>query len=428
MQKVLVNIIIFFGITSCLRAQTFYDEHFEDKSMRIDLILAGNKDSQTVYISEFKKEPYWGGSKQNLIDSFNYGEYRYFIIDEETSDTLYSRGFCTLFEEWRSTEEAKHMNKAFYQTVTFPFPKHEFSFVLNERHRDGSFSTMLSQKIDPTDVNIRQTQTGKYEVAQIINNGPSDQMVDLLFIAEGYTANEMDKFKNDVKKQAEYLLSQSPYLENKDKFNFWAVCSPSKDSGPSEPEKGIWKETAVNSAFNTFYVDRYLETTDVKAIRDIAAEAPYDHIVVLVNSKRYGGGGIYNHFSLGTADNHLANTVLIHELGHGLFGLADEYYTSDVAYEDFFDLKVEPWQPNITTLVDFDSKWKGMISTNTPVPTPTGSEFDDQTGVFEGGGYVSKGVYRPAVNCRMKSNEAAGFCDVCKDAGNKMIIFLTQHQ
>lgn len=426
MQKLLVNIIIFFGMTSCLTAQSIFDKHFEDKSMRIDLILAGNKQNQTVYITELKKEPYWGGSKNNLKDQFNYGEYRFFIIDENTSDTLYSKGFCTLFEEWRSTEEAKHMNKAFYQTVTFPYPKNEFTFILNERHRDGSFSTMLTQKIDPSDVNIRQTQTGKYEVAQIINNGPSHQMVDLLFIAEGYQADEMDKFKKDVKKHADYLLKQSPYLENKEKFNFWAVCSPSQESGPSEPEKGVWKETAVQAAFNTFYVDRYLESTNVKAIRDIAAEAPYDHIVVLVNSKRYGGGGIYNHFSLGTSDHYLAHEVMIHEIGHGLFGLADEYYTSDVAYQDFFNLKVEPWQPNITTLIDFNSKWQSMLSSHTPVPTPADSEFENTTGVFEGGGYVSKGVYRPAINCRMKSNEAKGFCEVCKNAGDKMIKFLTQ--
>ncbi len=426
MQKLLVNIIIFFGITSCIKAQSVFEKNFEDQSMRIDLILAGNKQNQTVYISEIKKEPFWGGSKTNLIDKFNYGEYRFFIIDESSSDTLYSKGFCTLFEEWRSTEEAKHMKKAFYQTVTFPYPKKDVTFVLEERHRNGSFTTMLSQRIDPSDVNIRQFSTGKHEVVKIINNGSSDKMVDLVFIAEGYQSDEMGKFKSDVKKHAEYLLKQKPYAQNKDKFNFWAVCSPSKDSGPSEPEKGVWKETAVNSAFNTFYVDRYLETTDVKAIRDIAAEAPYDHIVVLVNSKRYGGGGIYNHFSLGTADHPLAYKVMIHELGHGLFGLADEYYTSDVAYQDFFDLKVEPWQPNITTLVNFDTKWKKMLSSHTPVPTPVDSDFKNQTGVFEGGGYVSKGVFRSAVNCRMKSNEAKGFCEVCSDAGDKMIKFLTQ--
>jgi len=426
MQKLLVNIIIFFGITSCLSAQSSFDSHFEDKSMRVDIILAGNNHHQSAYIIDIKQEPYWGGSKKGLIDQFNYGEYRFHVIDNTTNDTVFSRGFCTLFEEWRTTVEAEHSEKAFYQTVTFPFPKNKVTFVLNERLKDGSFSMLLRQNIDPSDDNIRHTATGHFEVVPIFENGPSEEMVDLAFIAEGYTENELKKFKTDVQKHAEYLLNQSPFSEKKNLFNIWAVCSPSRDSGPSEPGKKKWRETAVNSSFNTFYVDRYLETADVRSIRDIAAEAPYDHIVVLVNSKRYGGGGIYNHFSVGTSDHPLSEKVLIHEIGHGLFGLADEYYTSDVAYQNFFDLKREPWQPNITTLVNFDSKWKHLLSPDIPVPTPMDSDYINATGAFEGGGYVSKGVFRPEVNCRMKSNEAKGFCKVCIESGNKMIKFLTQ--
>lgn len=426
MKKTLVNIILFFGLTSCIIAQSFYDSHFKDNSMRIDLILAGNVNQQNAYIMDIKQEPYWGGSKIGLIDPFNYGEYRFLILDQSTRDTLYTRGFCTLFEEWRTTEEAKHIRKAFYQTVNFPYPKNEVSFILQERLKNGTFSTLLEQNIDSNDTNIRQTSTGKYEVAKIINNGDPHKMTDLVFIAEGYTSDEMEKFKADVKRHADYLLEQPPYSNNKNKFNIWAVCSPSKDSGPSQPTKNEWKETAVQSSFNTFYVERYLETTDVKSIRDIAAEAPYDHIVVLVNSERYGGGGIYNHFSLGTSDNPKALTVMIHELGHGLFGLADEYYTSDVAYQDYYDYSVEPWNPNITTLVDFESKWKYLLDKKTPIPTPDDKKYENKVGVFEGGGYVEKGIYRPAVDCRMKSNEAEGFCPTCIEAGDKMIKFICQ--
>lgn len=425
MQNILVKIIIFFGITSHITAQSAFISRFEDKSMRIDIILAGNKQEQSAYIKEIKQEPFWGGSKNNLIDQFNYGEYRYYVIDKSSKDTLFSRGFCTLFEEWRTTEEAKNTQKAFYQTVTFPYPRNPFLFVLEERHKNGHFSTLLQQNIDPKNENIRKTHVCHYEVIPIITNGSSDKMVDLVFIAEGYTQYEMKKFRKDVVKHANYLMSQPPFLQNKDRFNIKAICSPSLQSGPSEPTKARWHQTAVNSSFNTFHVDRYLESTDVKAIRDIAAAAHYDHIVVLVNSSRYGGGGIYNHFSLGTSDHPLASKVLIHEIGHGLFGLADEYYTSDVAYQNFFNLKIEPWQPNITTLVDFDSKWKHLLSPDVPVPTPATSAYEHVTGVFEGGGYVAKGVYRPAKDCRMKSNEAKGFCKVCIDAANKMIHFLT---
>jgi hypothetical protein len=234
-----------------------------------------------------------------------------------------------------------------------------------------------------------------------------------------------DRFKTDVKEMADYILSMEPYQSQQSKINFWAVCSPSKDSEADNPRKDKWVSTAVSSSFNTFYIDRYLETGDVISIRDIAACAPYDHICVLVNSDKYGGGGIYNHFSIGTSDHPKAKEVMLHEIGHGFGGLADEYYTSDVAYHNFFDLNVEPWQPNITTLVNFESKWKHLVDAATPVPTPVSKPYDDVCGVFEGGGYVEKGVYRPAVNCRMKTNEAEGFCPACQEALTKMIEFVT---
>ncbi|MCU4174989.1 M64 family metallopeptidase [Carboxylicivirga sp. N1Y90] len=426
MKFLIVNITIFFLISSCLNAQMPFDKHFVDKSMRVDLILAGDALAQSAYIIDIKKEPHWGGSHTALIDTFNYGEYRFLIINKNSGDTLYTRGFCTLFEEWRTTEEANSSKRAFYHSVTFPYPKANISFVLQSREKDGSFIELYSSLINPKNANIKVVKDSPYEVIPVINNGDSEHMLDLTFIAEGYRKDEMKKFKANVEQQARYLLSQSPFKEAKDKINVWAICSPSIDNGPSEPEKKNWSQTAVSSAFNTFYVDRYLETYDVKSIRDIACAAPYDHIVVLVNSDRYGGGGIYNHFSIGTSDHALSKKVLIHEIGHGLFGLADEYYTSDVAYQDFFNLKIEPWQPNVTTLVDFESKWLKLLPQDYPIPTPTDNKYKDTTGVFEGGGYVAKGVYRPAYNCRMKSNEAKGFCEVCEQSGLKMINFLTK--
>ncbi len=421
-----VNIIIFFVISSCLRAQSSFEKNFIDQSMRVDFILAGNNMNQNAYVFEIKQEPFWGGSKVGLIDQFKYGEYRFYIVSKESGDTIYSRGFCTLFEEWRTTLEATLCNKAFYQSITFPFPKNKVILSVDERKKDGSYNTILRHEINPKNDNIRIVEGNQYEAVKIIDHGPSDENLDLTFIAEGYTSDEMNKFKADVLRHAEYLLEQAPFLDLKNKINIWAICSPSFESGPSEPEQKNWKRTAVNSSFNTFYIDRYLETTDVRSLRDIAASAPYDHIVVLVNSKRYGGGGIYNHFSIGTSDHSLSEKVLMHEIGHGLFGLADEYYTSDVAYQNYFDLKTEPWQPNITTLVDFESKWKNKVTESTLIPTPTNSKHNELTGVFEGGGYVAKGIYRPAINCRMKSNEAKGFCEVCTGAGQQMIEFLTQ--
>lgn len=426
MKFLRVNIIIFFVFSSCLCAQTSFETYFSNKTMRVDLILAGNQLEQQVYIMDILEEPHFGGSRNSLIDRFNYGEYRFFIIDKTSSDTIYSRGFCTLFEEWRTTLEAQSQSKAFYQSINFPCPKNKIILCIDERLKNGSYNTILSQEINPKNDNIRKARKDKHEVVSIVNTGTPDKSLDLTFIAEGYTKDELSKFKEDVQRHTEYLLNQAPFSQFKNQINVWAICSPSKDSGPSEPERNNWRETAVSSSFNTFYIDRYLETSDVKSIRDIAACAPYDHIIVLVNSKRYGGGGIYNHFSIGTADHPLSEKVLIHEIGHGLFGLADEYYTSDVAYQNFFDLNTEPWQANITTLIHFEAKWKDQLPHGLPIPTPASKKYHNEIGVFEGGGYVEKGVYRPAINCRMKSNEAQGFCKVCTAAGYNMINFLTE--
>ena len=394
--------------------------------MRVDLVLAGNKHVQHAYLLKLKQEPYWGGSLNNTIDTLGYGEYKMVISDKATDMPLYSRGFCTLFEEWRTTEEAQNTNKAFYQTLTFPYPKKAVVLTLDERKKDGSFSNLMTLVIDPDDSNIEKGVEDNYEVVKVVDNGDEANCVDFVFVAEGYTLEQINKFKADVKSMADYILSQEPYLSHKHRFNFWAVCSPSEQQGTDNPKKNHWVKTAVNSSFNTFYIDRYLETSDVFSIRDIAALAPYDHICVLVNSDKYGGGGIYNHFSIGTADHAMAKEVMLHEIGHGFAGLADEYYTSDVAYQNFFDLNVEPWQPNITTMVNFESKWKHLVDKDTPVPTPATKDYKNTIGVFEGAGYVSKGVYRPAINCRMKTNEAEGFCPACKAAITNMINFVTQ--
>ncbi|WP_289054467.1 M64 family metallopeptidase [Carboxylicivirga marina] len=425
MRTSIISLLSLLLLASCMQAQNDFEKFFQNYSMRVDLVLAGNENAQSAYLLELKQEPFWGGSQSKLVDKLGYGEYHFTITDLKTDTLIYSRGFCTLFEEWRTTEESKSVNKAFFQTVTFPYPKQEVIFTLNERQKDGAYNPLLTTIINPDDTNIRKEKVPEYEVLQVINNGEAVNKVDFTFIAEGYTVNEMDKFKADVKKMADYILSMEPYNSNVDKFNFWAVCSPSADSGTDNPREEKWVSTAVNSSFNTFYIERYLETYDVRAIRDIAACAPYDHICVLVNSDKYGGGGIYNHFSIGTADHPFAKEVMLHEIGHGFAGLADEYYTSDVAYQNFFDLNVEPWQPNVTTLVNFDSKWKHLVDDSTPIPTPADKEYADVTGVFEGGGYVEKGVYRPAVNCRMKTNQAEGFCQACQAAIVKMIDFVT---
>ncbi len=424
MKNITTILLLFFTAHLFSFSQINNDNYFEDSSLRIDFVLTGNSKAQSAHLMELKKEPFWGGTKKNLIDTFGYGEYRFYMYDNTTHDTIYASGFCTLFEEWRTTEEAKDVSKAFYQTVSCPFPKNIVEIEIKARERDGTYTSLYKTVIDPVSYNISREMPKSAEVTKVVYNGSSDKNVDIVFIAEGYTKDEQDKFIDDLKRLTDYLFSIPPYNKLKDKFNIWAVGAISEQSGCDNPRGDVWVKTAVNSSFNTFNIDRYLESYDVKSIRDYAANAPYDQIYILVNSDKYGGGGIFNHFSLTTVDNVLSKEVFIHEFGHAFAGLADEYYSSEVAYVDFFNIKIEPWQPNITTLVNFDKKWNALLAKKTPIPTPPTDTL--KIGVYEGGGYMTKGIYRPAIDCRMKTNEAEGFCPACQKAIIDMVTFLTE--
>ena len=233
----------------------------------------------------------------------------------------------------------------------------------------------------------------------------------------------MEKFRRDAKRMTDYFLSIEPYSKNADRFNFYAIESPSEETGVTIPGKGVYVNTNIHSSFYTFDMDRYLTTFDTKSVYDIAACVPYDAVFVLVNSDRYGGGGFFNHYCESTVDHKLSEIVAIHEFGHEFAGLADEYYTSEITYSDYYNLKYEPWEPNITTNINFGSKWKNLVPDGIPIPTPRSDKFKGVTGMFEGGGYLSRGIYSPVMDCRMKSNEAPGFCPVCSEAISKMIRF-----
>lgn len=404
-------------------AQNNFEKYFTDKVLRFDYMLAGNSQKSVVYPMGMKEEPVYAGSRESLIDPFNYGNFKYEIFDAEENKLIYSRGFCTLFQEWQTTSEAKTMERSFYEVATFPFPKIKVRFVLSLRERSGNFIRLYESIINPDDYYIRREKSSDVTLTRIYGSGEPQKSVDLAFIAEGYTRNEMEKFREDVRKMTDVLLSEAPFSEYTDKINIWAVEAVSSESGTDIPGEKVYLNTALNSSFYTFGTDRYLTTQDIKSVNDYAAVAPHDNIIVLINSKMYGGGGVYNYYSGTTVDHQLSQKVFIHEFGHGFAGLADEYYSSEVAYDEFYPLNVEPWEPNITTLVDFKSKWKNMIPAGLPVPTPSEEKYNNVTGVFEGGGYSAKGIFRPEMDCRMKSNGSKGYCSVCRDAIKKMIEF-----
>ena len=406
--------------------QINFDDHFENKTLRLDYYHTGDSVNDSYSFDELIEEPYWGGSKVNLIDKFDYGKYKFVVKDERSGEEIYTRTYSTLFSEWQTTEEAKKTTKTFSETITFPYPKESVVVEFYSRDRRNVIHKKFEYRVDPQNYFIKKERIQRFDNFKVLYNGDPSTKVDIVIIPDGYTKDEMQKFKDDCNKFSEFLFKTTPYKQNKDKFNIWAIESPSKESGTDIPADGIWKSTIANSSFYTFDSERYLMIVDNKNLRNLASNAPYDQIFVLVNSSKYGGGSIYNHYSVCISDNDHSDYVFTHEFGHGFAGLADEYYTSDVAYQDFYPLDIEPLEPNITTLVNFDSKWKDMVDKDTPVPTPEQKIYKNKVGAFEGGGYVAKGVYRPMQDCSMKSISVDNFCPVCQRAIQWIIDFYSE--
>jgi len=420
-MRTIISFILFSALIT-VSAQESFNKYFTDKVLRFDFMLAGNSEKTAVYPVGLKEEPFWAGSETNLINPFNSGNFKYEVYDAGTNTLIYSRPFCTLFQEWQTTAEAKSVDRSFYEVATMPYPKEKVRFILSKRERNGLFSNLYETTIDPASYFIRKENPLNVAVTKVYGSGDPHTSVDLAFIAEGYKADEMGKFREDVKKMADILFAEAPFSDYKDRFNIWAVEAISQDSGTDVPGEHIYVNTALNSSFYTFDIDRYLTTQDIKAVNDYAAAVPHDNIIVLINSTRYGGG-VYNYYTGTTTGNQLSPKVFIHEFGHGFAGLADEYYTSTVAYDEFYPLNVEPWEPNITTMVNFGAKWKKMIAKDIPIPTPPEEKYKDVTGLFEGGGYSAKGIFRSEMDCRMKSNGPKGYCSVCRNAVKETIEF-----
>ncbi len=408
-----------------------YYSYFTDEQLRLDFIFGGDANSQNIYLSGLKGEPIWGGTRTNLVPDFSYGEYRLEVIDASGGNVIYAMGFNTLFQEWRTMEEAQHTPRAFKNSCRIPYPKNNVKVAISERLReDGSYRKLAEFNIDPQDKSINRDIENNFPVTRIKENGHPQNKVDIVFVAEGYTAEQMEKFRSDVNRHIGYLFEMEPYKHRQNDFNIWAVESLSPESGTDIPHHDIWKQTAANSNFYTFKTDRYLTASDHTLLCQLTSNVPCDIIYVIVNTEKYGGGGIYNFYGLSMSDHSTTPQVFVHEFGHAFAGLADEYfYEMDESFIDMYNTAIEPWEPNITSLVEFEKKWKDMLDENTPIPTPVpaaanASGAKDQAqilGVYEGGGYMTKGIYRPVDNCRMRANNAIGFCPVCQRAIERMI-------
>ena len=389
-----------------------FDDYFEDRTLRLDYIFAGNSEQQNIYLDELISLPHWYGKRQHLAEVPLRGNGQVIVRSVNDGIVVYRNSFSTLFQEWQATDEAKRVQKSFENVFLVPFPKQAVDITVELYDYHNLTRASITHRVDPADILIRRA--GERNVSPYITlQAPSDtsRCIHVAYVAEGYKADEMDTFLDDCRIAMEALFEHEPFKQLRDRFSMTAVMSPSEESGVSEPGKGIWKNTALGAHFDTFYSERYLTTLHLKRMNDVLAGTPYEHIIVLVNGERYGGGGIYNSYTLTDAHGPYFRPVVVHEFGHSFGGLGDEYpYGND---DPMYFADTEPWEPNLTTKHDFKGKWENLIA-------------EGKAGFIEGGGYLTHGVWRGFDNCRMRTNEEPEFCLVCTQALTRLINFYTE--
>ena len=413
MRKLILCMAMLLPTAVGATAQNF-DRYFQDKTLRIDYIFSGDRNTQHLALDELMVEPRWYGKRRRLAEVPVEGNGQITVRDHRTGRVIYRNSFSTLFQEWQQEPEALHTTKAFENVFLVPMPRDTADVTVDLRDNRRQVCARLTHQVVPTDILIRpigQHGVTPYELLQ--QAADTANCIHLAYLAEGYRAEEMGAFIADARAAMEALFEHEPFKSSRSRFNIVAVKSPSAESGASNPGKGIWKNTALHSHWYTNYSERYLTTSHLKDMHDLLAGTPYEHILVLVNSDGYGGGGILNSYILSTTRNAWAKPVVVHEFGHSFAGLADEY-AYDAEPVDLYPLDVEPWEKNITTRVDFRDKWENLLGK------------DKAAGFYEGAGYKLKGVYRAYEDCRMRTNETPEFCPACRQALQALIDFYTR--
>ena len=451
-------------------AQTdgWFDAYFVDKTMRVDYFHAGGLETETVALDQIVSDGSWAGSRTRLIDDLNLGKYLFEVIDRRTNRTLYSRGFASIYGEWETTAEYRERYRTFHESLRFPWPRAPVQVVLKVRDPENGFQQIWSTVIDPDSRFANPADRAPMgEVWPIVESGPPSEKVDVVVIGEGYATSELSKFHRAATRLVDALFEEESFKSRRSDFNVWGLDLPSAESGITRPRALQFRRTPLSSQYNIFDSERYLLTYDNRALRDAASAAPYEFLAILANEEQYGGGGIFNFQATAAADTGFAEYVFVHEFGHHFAGLADEYYTSDVAYETGAASHPEPWEPNVTALHDPAAlKWGDLVGADTPVPTPWDkgafeqgsiaaqterrdlrtqgapeSEMDrlftaqmerettllasmphaGKVGAFEGASYEPVGLYRSEIDCVMFTRNPVGFCRVCQGAINRVI-------
>ena len=403
-----------------------YSDFFTGNTMRFDFHHAGNSNEENYFFDKVIREGEWAGSEVSLINPFDYGEQHFRIIDSATGRLIYKNNYCTLFNEWQTTPEATMTVRSFPESVVFPEPKQDFTIEIYARNKTSKvWEKKYTQNVDVDDYNI---QPGKkpYESVDIHIGGTIAHSLDIVLLPDGFTAAEKDKFLASCLMWSNALFKYSPFTENRHRINIRAVWAPSNEKGIDKPGIGKWVDNLLDTRFYTFNSERYQMTEEFQKVRDVAACAPYESIFILTNTDKYGGGGIYNFYGLGSAgETGRTGEVYVHEFGHSLMGLGDEYIEIGNTVSALYPVGKEPWEPNLTRFVDFNGKWENMIEEGTPIPTTieNGSKPEDwKIGAYEGGGYLEKGIYRGWPECMMKA--LTEFCPVCQKAISRYLDYI----
>jgi hypothetical protein len=401
-----------------------FDRYFMAKGLRIDLYHSGDAGQEIYSLDEVQVQPFWAGNPGTLIDTLNLGGCLLRVFDVKTNAMIYARGYSTVFDEWKTTSESlAGFDRTFHESLIIPCPKAPVQVRIESRNKKNVFRPVFDLVVDPADYHIgTERRFTTFRVREMINSGAPANKADIVILGDGYDRDEAHKLRADAERLVGVLFDTEPFKSRKKDFNVRLVESISDESGVTEPREGKYRSTILGCSFNTFDIPRYMLTFSNKAMREIAANVPYDIVVIIANTKRYGGGGIYNQYSISCSDNEFDSYVFTHEFAHAFAGLGDEYYSSQVAYNDLYPKGMEPWEPNITALLDTTKvKWGDLIPTGTPVPTPNDSTYTGVVGCFEGAGYSAKGLFRPCRDCIMFSKKIGPFCPVCRRAIEKII-------
>lgn len=396
-----------------------FDDYFKTGALRLDVVHSGSRSQETVSLRRVLLERVWAGPRAGLVPSATMGDYRIDVRDRETGTLIYRRGFSSLFREWTTTAEAEIAARAFEECYVVPAPRRVVDVEVAARVGGGEMQTIFRATVDPDSHLVgRSPRKNDVDVIELSTTGSVDRRVDLVIVGDGYTSAERRKFEKDCDHVVTEFFDVEPLKSHRDRFNVRALFAPSRESGVDEPRKGVFRDTPFGMTFNTFGSERYCMTEDVWAVHDALSGVPHDAILLMANSSRYGGGAIYNFYTAFASDNEYDDYLCVHEFGHGFAGLGDEYFNSQVSYNEFYPKGVEPWEPNITALLDPESlKWSDLVEPDTPIPTPGDDpRYRGKVGAFEGAGYAAKGLFRPAVDCKMFSKANRSFCPVCARA------------